>query len=146
MVRNQIVGQRPPPTQLRGTGAELVDKFTRIQIERERPNWRGTLTANYTRERFHSLLRSSVYGKYSSAPGLCPDCDQTFSEKMLIDAEIGRQFGQVNWSIGVRNLFDTFPGLNSVNNGYGIFPYPGASPFGFNGRFLYVRAEALLGK
>ncbi len=144
--KNQIVRQRPLPTQLKGTGAELVDKFTKIQIERERPNWRGTLTANYTRERFHSLLRSSVYGKYSSAPGLCDDCDQTFSEKMLIDAEIGRQFGQVNWSIGVRNLFDTFPGLNSINNGYGIFPYPGASPFGFNGRFLYVRAEALLGK
>ncbi len=145
--KNQVVGQRPIPSQLAGTGVDqLVDKFTKLQIERERPDWRGTVTANYTRERFHSLLRSSYYGKYSSAPGLCDDCDQRFGGKVLIDAEVGRQFGQVNWSIGVRNLFDTFPDQNSLNNGYGIFPYPGASPFGFNGRFLYVRAEALLGR
>lgn len=145
--RNKVVGQRPLPTQLVGTGVDqLVDKFTTLQIERERPNWRGTVTANYTQERFHSLLRSSYYGKYSSAPGLCDACDQTFGGKMLIDAEVGRQFGLVNWSIGVRNLFDTFPDKNSLDNGYGIFPYPGASPFGFNGRFLYVRAEALFGR
>ena len=65
---------------------------------------------------------------------------------MLIDAEVGRQFGLVIWSIGVRNLFDVFPDKNSLDNGYGIFPYPGASPFGFNGRFLYIRAEALFGR
>ena len=145
--KNQVVGQRPLPRQLVGTGVDqLVDRFTRIQIEQERPDWRGTVTANYTRERFHSLLRTSYYGKYHSAPGLCAECDQTFGGKALVDAEVGRQFGLVNWSIGVRNLFDTFPDKNSLSNGYGIFPYPGASPFGFNGRFLYVRAEALLGR
>jgi iron complex outermembrane receptor protein len=144
--KNKVVGQRPLPTELRGTGAELVDKFTKIQIERERPNWRGTLAANYTQQRFNALLRFSYYGKYSSAPGLCDACDQTFGGKGLVDLEVGRQFGDVRWSIGARNLFDVFPDQNSLDNGYGIFPWPGASPFGYNGRFVYVRAEAVIGK
>jgi iron complex outermembrane receptor protein len=42
-------------------------------------------------------------------------------------------------SVGARNLFDTYPGFMSVDNGFYIFPYPSASPFGFNGRFLYTR-------
>ena len=144
--KNTIVGQRDLPSQLVGTGAELVDKFTKIQIEKERPDWRGTLTADYTRERFHLLARSSYFGKFHSAPGLCDTCDQLFGGKTLFDLEAGRQFGQVRWSLGVRNLFDTFPDKNTLDNGYGIFPWAGASPFGYNGRFVYVRAEAILGK
>ena len=69
-----------------------------------------------------------------------------FGGKTLFDLEAGRQFGQVRWSLGVRNLFDTFPDKNTLDNGYGIFPWAGASPFGYNGRFVYVRAEAILGK
>ena len=144
--KNKVVGQRPLPTQLRGTGAELVDMFTKIQIERERPNWRGTVAANYSQQKFSSLLRFSYYGKYTSAPGLCGTCDQRFGGKGLVDVEVGRQFGDVRWSIGARNLFDVFPDENSLDNGYGIFPWPGASPFGYNGRFLYVRAEAVFGR
>jgi iron complex outermembrane receptor protein len=129
-----------------GTGAELVDKFTKIQIEKERPDWRGTLTADYTRERFHVLGRSSYYGKFHSAPGLCDTCEQIFGGKMLLDLETGLQIGDVRWSLGVRNLLDTYPDKNTLDNGYGIFPWAGASPFGYNGRFVYVRAEAVLGK
>jgi iron complex outermembrane recepter protein len=144
--KNKVVAQRPLPAELRGTGAELVDQFAKIQIERERPNWRGTLAANYTQQRYNALVRFSYYGKYSSAPGLCSTCDQTFGGKGLVDVELGRQFGDVRWSIGARNLFDVFPDQNSPDNGYGIFPWPGASPFGYNGRFVYVRGEAVLGK
>jgi iron complex outermembrane receptor protein len=144
--KNKVVGQRPLPPELRGTGAELVDMFSKIQIERERPNWRGTLAANYAQQQFDALVRFSYYGKFSSAPGLCGTCDQTFGGKGLFDVEVGRQFGDVRWSIGARNLFDVFPDQNSLDNGYGIFPWPGASPFGYNGRFLYVRAEAVFGR
>ncbi|MGQ0647918.1 MAG: TonB-dependent receptor [Gemmatimonadaceae bacterium] len=138
---NAVVGERPVPSQLQGTGAALVDKFTKIQIEKERPDWRGTLTVDYTRERSHLLGRASYFGSFHSAPGLCDDCEQTFGGKVLFDLEVGRQFGGVRWSLGVRNLFDTFPDQNTLDNGYGIFPWAGASPFGYNGRFVYTRAE-----
>jgi iron complex outermembrane receptor protein len=143
---NRIVGQRPDPPQLNGTGAQLVDKFTVIQIEKERPDWRGTVTTDYLRSQMNILLRASYYGSFHSAPGLCDACDQEFPARTLFDVEAGRQFSEFKWSIGVRNIFDTFPGKNSLDNGYGIFPWAGASPFGYNGRFIYTRAEIVGGR
>lgn len=138
---NEIVGQRPDPVELNGTGAELVDMFTRIQIERERPDWRGTVTADLTRGRTNALVRASYYGAFNSAPGLCGTCEQEFGARTLFDLEAGRQFGGVRWILGVRNLLDTFPEQNTLDNGYGIFPWAGASPFGYGGRFVYARAQ-----
>jgi hypothetical protein len=60
----------------------------------------------------------------------------------------------VKFSVGVRNLFDTYPdqpsstvdtGLGGTagefNSNFGIFPWAAASPFGYNGRFIYARTE-----
>jgi len=138
---NEIVGQRPNPPELNGTGAELVDMFMRIVIEKERPDWRGTVTADYASGHNSFLLRTSYFGKFNSAPGLCGTCEQTFGARTLLDAEVGRQFGTVRWTLGVRNLLDTYPEENTLDNGYGIFPWAGASPFGYNGRFVYTRAQ-----
>jgi len=138
---NRIGDERPLPEQLEGTGAQLVDQFATIQIEKERPDWRGTLTAEYSRGQTNALVRTSYYGKFHSAPGLCDTCEQVFGGKTLFDVEAGHRFSGVRWSLGVRNLFDTFPDQNSLDNGYGIFPWAGASPFGYNGRFVYTRAE-----
>ena len=143
---NEIVGQRDNPSQLAGTGAELVDMFSKIQIERERPDWRGTVTADYTRGRSSALVRASYYGQFNSAPGLCGTCEQTFGARTLFDAELGRQYGNVRWSLGVRNLMDTYPEKNSLDNGYGILPWAGASPFGYNGRFVYTKAQVTFNK
>ena len=143
---NHIADQRPLPPELEGTGAELVDKFAVIQIEKERPDWRGTLTADYSRGQNNALIRTSYYGKFHSAPGLCDTCDQEFGGKTLVDVEVGHRFSGVRWSLGARNLFDAFPDKNTLDNGYGIFPWAGASPFGYNGRFVYTRAEIVIGR
>jgi iron complex outermembrane receptor protein len=143
---NEIIGQRDDPAELTGTGAELVDMFSRIQIERERPDWRGTVTADYTRGRSSALVRASYYGQFNSAPGLCSTCEQTFGARTLFDAELGRQYGNVRWSLGVRNLLDTYPEKNTLDNGYGILPWAGASPFGYNGRFVYTKAQVMFDK
>ncbi len=143
---NRIDDERPLPPELEGTGAQLVDKFATIQIEKERPDSRGTLTANYSRGQADFLARTSYYGKFHSAPGLCDACDQRFGAKTLFDLEGGYRFSGVRWALGVRNLFDTFPDKNTLDNGYGIFPWAGASPFGYNGRFVYARAEMVFGR
>jgi iron complex outermembrane receptor protein len=143
---NRIAGERPLPAELAGTGAELVDKFAKIVIEKERPDARGTLTANYSRGRADALVRGSYYGKFHSAPGLCDACDQLFGSRTLVDLEGGYRFSGVRWALGARNLFDVFPDKNSLDNGYGIFPWAGASRFGYNGRFVYARAEMVFGR
>ncbi len=143
---NEIADQRPLPPELEGTGAELVDMFARIQIEKERPDWRGTVTADFTRGPTNLLVRGSYYGEFSSAPGLCETCEQLFGAKTLVDLELGRRFGATRLALGARNLFDVFPDKNTLDNGYGIFPWAGASPFGYNGRFVYTRIELILGR
>ena len=144
--KNKISDQRPLPPELEGTGAELVDKFTKLVIEKERPDWRGTLTANLSRGQADFLARGSYYGQFYSAPGLCDDCVQRFAGKALFDLETGYRLGAMRWALGARNLFNTYPGRNSLDNGYGIFPWAGASPFGYNGRFVYVRTEMVFGR
>ncbi len=58
-----------------------------------------------------------------------------------MDAGLGYGFGPVEIAGGARNLFDTYPGKARLdfNNNFNIFPWAAASPFGYNGRFLYTR-------
>lgn len=136
----------------------LIDTVTYIGITEERPEVRGTLTAQYSAGRLHALARGSYYGGFSSAqPGFCDLCRERYGAKTLFDAEVGYRFSAIDLSIGVRNLFDTYPDQPSsqvdvgggdrsmdYNNNFGVFPWAAASPFGYNGRYLYVRGEMRL--
>ncbi|HKH83917.1 MAG TPA: TonB-dependent receptor [Gemmatimonadales bacterium] len=146
--KNEIarVGGLPPI--LEGTGTSFtgaLDLITTLAITEERPDWRGTLTANWSSGRFHALGRGSYYGTGTSAQfgGVV---GETFSAKTLFDAEMGYRFNQINISIGAKNLFDVYPSrLNDLdNNNNFTFPWAVSSPFGYNGRFVYVRSELQL--
>jgi iron complex outermembrane receptor protein len=160
--RNKIIHVDPLPQVLIDAGSTepgLLDSVTAIGIQDERPDWRGTLQANYTVGRFSSLGRFSYYGGFSSAqPGFCDLCRESYGGKGLVDAEVGYRFDLVKLSVGVRNLFDTYPDQPSsqvvvdefgdtskdFNDNFGTFPWAAASPFGYNGRFLYARTELQL--
>jgi iron complex outermembrane receptor protein len=158
--KNEITSVDPLPAVFANDPGEtgLIDTVTYIGITEERPDWRATFTAQYTRSRLHGLLRGSYYGKFSSAqPGFCDLCRDRYGAKTLFDAEVGFRFSQVDLSVGVRNLFDTYPDQPSslvdvgggttakeYNNNFGTFPWAAASPFGYNGRFVYARVEMRL--
>jgi len=138
----------------------IIDSVTYIAITEERPDWRGTLTGEYNLGRVHGLARAAYYGKFSSAqPGYCDLCRERYGAKTLFDAEVGYRFASIDLALGVRNLFDTYPDKPSsqvivdgaagdksmdFNNNFGTFPWAAASPFGYNGRYLYARAEMRL--
>jgi len=89
--------------------------------------------------------------------------DQTFGAKYITDVSLGMRLRQnLQFTMGVDNLFDIYPDRNNDvggvspvaptadnprgflgnyggNSNFGIFPYNGISPFGFNGRFAYAR-------
>ena len=147
--KNEILRVDPLPAVLAESDEEgLLDVVTRVGIEEERPEWRGTLTAIYTAGRLTSLLRGSYFGGFASAqPGFCDDCREEYGGKGLVDVEVGYRFlPQLGLSLGVRNLFDVYPDRASEINSFGIFPWAAASPFGYNGRYLYARTELLLGR
>jgi len=136
----------PLPPELVGTDEDLIGKYDEgglLAMTKERPAWRTTVTGQYTRGAWSGLARVSSYGKYtSSLYGYCAECVQTYSAKSLVDAELG--FAPVTGlklSVGGRNLFDVYPDKMSEANGFDIFPFPPASPFGYNGRYVYGRVE-----
>jgi iron complex outermembrane receptor protein len=144
--RNRIVDTGTLPPELAGTGAVLFDPYGEgglLAIEKERPRWRGTLTGTYATGPWNVLARASGFGSVtSSLYSYSADAVQTYGGKTLFDLEAGRVFsGRGKLSLGVRNLLDTFPDRMSADNGFGIFLYPPASPFGYNGRYVYARME-----
>ncbi|HJS42087.1 MAG TPA: TonB-dependent receptor [Gemmatimonadales bacterium] len=143
--KNEITRVDPLPEILQGTPTELtsiLDLVTEVGIEEERPDWRGTLAATYTVGRWHALSRFSYFGGFASAQPSFTD-RETYSGKTLVDVEAGYQFSSVNLSIGARNLLDVYPDKPRAqfNNNDNTFPWAAASPFGYNGRYLYARAE-----
>ncbi len=146
--KNRITRVDPLPRILQGTATDLtsiLDLVTKVGIEEERPDWRGTLTAEYTLGRVHGLGRLSYYGGFASAQPSFTD-RETYGAKTLFDAELGYRFSDVNLAIGARNLFDVYPDKPKAefNNNDNTFPWAAASPFGYNGRYLYARAEMRL--
>lgn len=146
--KNEIARVDPLPTVLldsEETG--LLDVVTRVAIEEERPDWRGTIATEYSAGAFRMLGRASYYGKFASAqPGFCDACREEYGSKTLIDTEAGYKFSSMELSAGVRNLFDTYPdkAKDDFNNNFGTFPWAAASPFGYNGRYVYVRSSFAL--
>ena len=146
--QNGISRVDPLPVILRGTATiytDALDDVTRNSIVRNRPNDRASFTANYSISRLHALGRASYYGDFRDGSS---DGIETFGAKTLFDSEIGYRFDAVNVSVGARNLFNVYPDQQTIadNTNNGTFPYPGASPFGYNGRFVYVRTEILLNR
>ena len=68
--------------------------------------------------------------------------DQTFSKKWVTDLSLGyRFFDQLQITVGGNNILDVYPDtILTANQTRGIYLYAGASPFGFNGRYYYIRA------
>ena len=146
--KNKITRVSPLPDILQGTGTiytSALDIVTINAIEKNRPDRRSTFTTNYSLGRFHAMARASDFGSFvdGSLDGL-----ETFGAKMLLDGELGYRFQAVNISIGARNLMNVYPDQVQVadNTNNGTFIYPGASPFGYNGRFVYLRSEIVLNR
>ena len=149
--KNEITHVDPLPSVLATSTDEtgLLDEVTRVAIEKERPDWRGTLTADYGQSAWRGLARVSYFGTFSSAqPAFADGNTEHYPARTLLDLEAGYTIRHVEWSVGSRNVFDTYPGKAQLelNNNDGTFPWAAASPFGYNGRFLYTRLSWALPK
>ena len=136
----------PLPPELQGTGEDLIGKYDEgglLAMTKERPAWRTSVTGQFRRGPWNGLARYSYYGKYSSSLYSYSGGDvQNYNGKGLVDAEVGFvPLLGFKVSLGARNIFDIYPDRMNEGNGFDIFPWPPASPFGYNGRFLYTRVE-----
>jgi iron complex outermembrane receptor protein len=145
---NEITRVDPIPEILEGTGSSYTSALDPViinAIERNRPGRRSSLTTNYSLGRFRAMGRASDYGSFrdGSLDGL-----EDFGAKTLFDTEVGYRFDKIGISLGMNNVFNTYPDQVRIdaNTNNGTFIWPGSSPFGYNGRFMYVRSEVLLSR
>jgi iron complex outermembrane receptor protein len=142
------------PAELRAFQENLFGRVERTRIERGNPRDNLFVSGNYSAGGLGFTARTQRYGEVSIA-GVTPTnatgtLDQTFGAKWITDFSLSYTLlRRYSLTVGADNVFDVYPDRNvnpgdpQTSNGgisnFGIFPYNGISPFGFNGRFVYTK-------
>ncbi len=110
-------------------------------FEEGAPADKETLSVDWSMGAFGATIRATSYGKVVQ-PDNNPALDHELPRKTLLDIE-GRWSlnDSLTLSAGADNVFDEYPEafpytLNSTGN----TPFSNYSPFGYSGRFVYVKA------
>ncbi|CAN5154401.1 TonB-dependent receptor [soil metagenome] len=139
-----------PPQQLAAFGSALFSRTSQGIIENGQPRETILLTLNYSVGPLGLNLQNQRSGPTAQLDQTKPEADQIVSAKGITDARVSYQLRpRVQLALSATNLFDVYPdewwdfkdGLNAQGTSMqGIFRHPGAlSPFGMNGRTVYVQ-------
>ena len=109
-------------------------------LERGQPRRQANLTADWQRGGFGALLRMNHYGSTIQHP---VDTGRIRTAAAnLVDFEARLRFGATRWALGVSNVFDKLPTRlpkTHLSNVLWGVRYPTDTPFGLEGRFVYLR-------
>jgi iron complex outermembrane receptor protein len=153
--KNEVTRVIGTPAELSAFKESLFGRVERSRIEVGQPRDNLLLSGMYDWKQVGLVLRTRRYGEVTSlGPPTNVAIDQTFSAQWITDVSGSYTLlRRLRVSVGVDNLADVYPDRNnnpgnyitessSGNANFGIFPYSGITPFGFNGRFVYVRLSA----
>lgn len=146
------------PANLAAFQENLFGRSERMRIERGNPQDNMFGSANYSLKGLALTGRVQRYGAVrvagATATNATGPLDQTYNAKVVTDLSAGYTLRRYTATIGADNIFDVYPERNlnpgnpTTGNGglsnFGIFPYAGISPFGFNGRFVYAKVAVTL--
>ncbi len=120
-----------------------------FDLENQIPEQASVLTFDFsTQGMFAGLVRLNYYGDWATTAGLFSPGDASdqyeYDAEVLVDLEARFTFAE-NYTItlGAENVFDTLPGdeQDPTSVFLGV-RHSLTSPFGFNGAFYYLRANA----
>ncbi|MBY0490907.1 MAG: TonB-dependent receptor [Gemmatimonadaceae bacterium] len=141
------------PSQLAALNAKIFGRVEKNRIEETQPRLNSRLTVNYQKKALGFEVQHAYFGTVWLKQGAIVDntgapvpltttaqADQTLRGRWITDASVSYRFTKVTLTGGFDNLFNVYPDRNiAINSNSGIFQYSGFSPWGFNGRFTYVR-------
>ncbi|WP_213980899.1 TonB-dependent receptor [Sphingomonas sp. dw_22] len=140
-VNQSVVTGVPTSTATVNPAPVLFARSRILTIEQGTPGEKVTGTIDWSLDKIAVTARVSYYGDVNQ-PGTTPAADIHTGKHAITDLELrydpvkGGQF-----ALGVNNLFDVYPDATiAANNTTGVVGFPYYSPFGFGGRYLYVRA------
>ena len=136
------------PAELKSYQPRLFNRSDSGRIETAQPRSNVALTADWSQDRFSFDLHNQRFGRIVFTSLGDPVLDQTLHAKWITDFSASyRLTRKVRLAATVENLFDVYPddwkdfnqGTAGVMSFGGTIRYPaGHSPFGVNGRMVYV--------
>ncbi|HUQ81915.1 MAG TPA: TonB-dependent receptor [Gemmatimonadaceae bacterium] len=151
--KNEVTNVIPTPPELTGFSEQLFGRAERGRIEEAQPRDNILLSANYSRGVLGGVVRAQRFGEVTNRQirvATNQPSDQTFSAKWITDVSGSyRLLNRVTFALGADNVFDIYPDVQddqwnvatgfAGNSNFGMNPYSGISPFGFNGRFFWAK-------
>lgn len=133
------IAPNPPELESGGLNLERLDRAERGRIERGYPRDKFVLNGTWNLGDWTFLAGTTRYGSFQTTPNNA-DNDQTYGAKWLVDLAATYHVGGWDFTLGGDNVFNEYPDENIFGNSTnGQFPYNSASPFGFNGAYVYGR-------
>jgi iron complex outermembrane recepter protein len=148
--RSRVTRISDTPPELAAFQEALFDRVERGRIEQGQPRNNVNLTLNHAVRGFTVNLHNQRFGEVTARNARADGTlDQTFGAKWVTDLDVSYRLPQrVRIAVGANNLLDVYPdewmdfnrGVDGALTTNGIYRFPGGvSPFGFNGRFVYLR-------
>ncbi len=140
--RNTIRGVAANPALLTAHGLTLIDAQTLGRATVASPESKLALSADHTLGRWNLRAGATRYGSFV-APQNNAALSQTYDAAWVLDVSGQVKVERWTFSAGIDNLNNRYPDeVTSAGNlnTNGIFKYSNFSPFGFNGRYYYLKA------
>jgi iron complex outermembrane recepter protein len=120
----------------------LFARSNRLTFEKGTPKEKFVFTTEWTNDKMSATLKASRYGDVL-VPNNTATLDFHTGAHTLVDLEARyKLMDKINLAVGANNMFDEYPNMTPTNvNTNGPVGFPGFSPFGFNGRFVYTRVS-----
>ncbi len=117
-----------------------LSNLRKLQLEKQLPKTRGTLSLSHSQNQFRTLARVNYYG--SSTEYYFTETRVTeLDPQVTVDLEISYQATEsLELIAGGQNIFDSYPTKASYAESLGS-TYPTSSPNGFGGGYYYVKAK-----
>ena len=139
----------PAPDEIAGfTDTPLFGDMQITRLEKGTPTNVFNLMIDYKVGGFNAILKNVRFGNITWAEfsDLGNIVKQEFTSKIRTDLELAYEVTDgLRISVGANNLLDVYPDKARKDIAFGgIFQYDGTYPLGFNGRYIYARANYTL--
>ncbi len=133
----------PTTTSTLDPAPTLVGRAAILTLENGTPETKVTGTIDWSHGPAGLTLRGTYYGNVVE-PGTTPAADLHTGNKLVADIEARYTVNQrYHFGLGVDNIFDVYPHASPAGfSSTGVVDFPFYSPWGFNGRRLYVKLGA----
>ncbi|MFC4727771.1 TonB-dependent receptor plug domain-containing protein [Coralloluteibacterium thermophilus] len=137
--RTEIRAIAPNPPELTSGGLDLerIGRVEQGRIERGAPRDKVLLSGLWNVGDWSFSAAATRYGEFTVLQTAASN-DQTFGAKWVLDLAATYRVGGWNLTLGADNVLNEYPDeVLFANSTGGQYPYSNASPFGYNGAFVY---------